>query len=126
MSSADITPREIVTLLRSDVAPKAGEDLNPRHGHNWSYTLTVQRPVIPPGGDATPVTVGAVAVVEVHNDGVGWILYGTLTAPDSDDLAVDPIGISGDRAYGSHRARLISLTGPAGTVAFVTGMREGD
>ena len=84
MSSADITPREIVTLLRSSVAPAVGADLNPRPGHNWSYTLTVQRPTIPPGGDATPVPVGAVAVIEVHNDGVGWILYGTLTAPTTE------------------------------------------
>lgn len=95
-----------------------------RPGREWSYTLTVERPAYigPPGSTPPPFPVAASAIVEVSNDGKGWILFGTMTAPLRNDVSVDPTGIFGDKAYVMHRASVTSMTG-VGARAYVCAVR---
>lgn len=95
-----------------------------RPGRFWSYTLTVERPkyIGPDGSIPPPFPVGGSAIVEVSNDGKGWILFGTLTAPVTDDIAVDSTGIFGDTAYVLHRASITGVSG-VGASAYVSAVR---
>lgn len=111
-----------ITLIVG-TSPKVGDGKR-RPGREWSYTLTVERPayVGPAGVTPPPIPVAAEATIEVSNDGKGWILFGTLTAPLTDNIAVDPTGIYGDKAYVMHRATIKSITG-AGANAYVSAVR---
>lgn len=106
---------EVVTLVVGKTAMTGAQKV--RKGRHWSYTLTVERPAYtgPAGTEPPPFPVGASAVVEVSNDGKGWVQFGTLEAPLTDDLAVDPTGISGDRPYWFHRASITNIIGEGAT-----------
>lgn len=119
----EITLIHVDTALPGVSAPKIGEGKR-RAGREWSYTLTVERPayVGPAGSVAPPIPVAASATIEVSNDGKGWILFGNLDAPLTNDVGVDPTGIYGDKSYVMHRATITSITG-AGAKAYVSAVR---
>lgn len=111
-----------ITLIVETTA-KVGEAKR-RPGREWSYTLTVERPAYtgPPNITPPPFPVAASATIEVSNDGKGWILFGALDAPLTNDVAVDPTGIFGDKTYILHRATITSITG-VGAKAYVSAVR---
>jgi hypothetical protein len=111
-----------ITLI-VDTTARVGEAKR-RPGREWSYTLTVERPAYVGPATATPppFPVAASAIIEVSNDGKGWILFGTLDAPLTDNVSVDPTGIYGDKAYIVHRATITSITG-VGAKAYVSAVR---
>lgn len=87
----------IVKLLTNAPAAIVGNPEN-RYESNWTYQATVK-------GTGT---VSATVVIEVSNDGKGWLTFGTLS-PVGTTSATD--AISGNAAWAFHRANLTAISG---------------
>lgn len=92
----------ILKLLTNAVAAISSA-VEPRVESNWTYQATIT------GTGAISATV----IIEVSNDGKGWLTFGTLS-PASTDLATD--AISGNASWAMHRARLTAISGTGASV----------
>ena len=102
--SLPLTPR--IPVLITGAAAGAPGEWKLRTGNAWSYQLSV----------AGTGAVTAAATIEVSNDGVTALPFGSLSASGTNSAGD---GINGYAAYAYHRATITAITG-TGAIATIT------